>query len=98
MIKSKSKKKAVICECVLEKLVTHITQFLLELGKGFAFVGEQYCLNLNNKEYFCDLLFYHIPLRAHVVIELKNDNFKPEHLGARCKHIYVYIACTLHLS
>ena len=64
-----------------KQLVTHITQFLLELGKGFAFVGEQYCLNLNNKEYFCDLLFYHIPLRANVVIELKNGNFKPEHLG-----------------
>ena len=64
-----------------KQLVTHITQFLLELGKGFAFVGEQYCLNLNNKEYFCDLLFYHIPLRAYVVIELKNGNFKPEHLG-----------------
>ena len=64
-----------------KQLVTHITQFLLELGKGFAFVGEQYCLNLNKKEYFCDLLFYHIPLRAYVVIELKNGNFKPEHLG-----------------
>lgn len=55
--------------------------FFLNLGKGLAFVGEQYCLNLNNKEYFCDLLFYHIPLRAYVVIELKNSNFKPEHLG-----------------
>ena len=64
-----------------KQLVTHITQFLLELGKGVAFVGEQYCLNLNNKEYFCDILFYHIPLRAYVVIELKNGNFKPEHLG-----------------
>ena len=64
-----------------KQLATHITQFLLELGKGFAFVGEQYCLNLNNKEYFRDLLFYHIPLRAYVVIELKNGNFKPEHLG-----------------
>ena len=47
-----------------KQLVTHITQFLLELGKGFAFVGEQYCLNLNNKEYFCDLLFYHIPFES----------------------------------
>lgn len=64
-----------------KQLVTHITQFLLELGKGFAFVGEQYCLSLNHKEYFCDLLFYHIPLRAYVVIELKNSSFKPEHLG-----------------
>lgn len=64
-----------------KELVTHITQFLLALGKGFAFVGEQYCLNLNNKEYFCDLLFYHIPLKAYVVIELKNGRFKPEHLG-----------------
>lgn len=64
-----------------KQLVTHITQFLLTLGKGFAFVGEQYCLQLNNKEYFCDLLFYHIPLRAYVVIELKNSRFKPEHLG-----------------
>lgn len=64
-----------------KQLVTHITQFLLELGKGFAFVGEQYCLRLNEKEYFCDLLFYHIPLKAYVVIELKNCSFKPEHLG-----------------
>lgn len=47
-----------------KQLVTHITQFLLESDKGFAFVGEQYCLNLNNKEYFCDLLFYHIPFES----------------------------------
>lgn len=62
-------------------LVTHITQFLLELGAGFAFVGRQVHLEVGGDDFFLDLLFYHLKLRCYVVIELKADKFKPEHLG-----------------
>jgi predicted nuclease of restriction endonuclease-like (RecB) superfamily len=62
-------------------LVQHITQFLLELGAGFAFVGRQVLLNVGGDEFFIDLLFYHLKLRCYVVIELKAGKFKPEHLG-----------------
>ncbi|HRP89608.1 MAG TPA: PDDEXK nuclease domain-containing protein [Edaphocola sp.] len=63
------------------QLTQHITKFLLELGKGFAFVGKQYELQLNEKEYFIDLLFYHIPMQCYVVVELKNKEFEPEYAG-----------------
>jgi hypothetical protein len=53
----------------------------LELGKGFAFVGENYKLEVGNSSYFLDLLFYHIPLKRYVVIELKTGAFKPEYAG-----------------
>ncbi|MBU2759356.1 PDDEXK nuclease domain-containing protein [Acidithiobacillus sulfurivorans] len=62
-------------------LVKHITQFLLELGAGFAFVGRQVLLDVGGDEFFIDLLFYHLKLRCYVVIELKAGKFKPEHLG-----------------
>jgi predicted nuclease of restriction endonuclease-like (RecB) superfamily len=62
-------------------LVRHITEFLLELGAGFAFVGRQVLLDVAGDEFFIDLLFYHLKLRCYVVIELKAGNFKPEHLG-----------------
>ena len=62
-------------------LVQHITQFLLELGAGFAFVGRQVQLEVGGDDFFIDLLFYHLKLRCYVVIELKADKFKPEHLG-----------------
>jgi len=62
-------------------LVKHITQFLLELGAGFAFVGRQVLLNVGGDEFFIDLLFYHLKLRAYVVVELKAADFKPEHTG-----------------
>ena len=62
-------------------LVQHVTQFLLELGAGFAFVGRQVLLNVGGEEFFIDLLFYHLKLRCYVVIELKGGKFKPEHLG-----------------
>lgn len=62
-------------------LVQHITQFLLELGAGFAFVGRQVLLDVGGDEFFIDLLFYHLKLRCYVVIELKAGKFKPEHLG-----------------
>ncbi|ARU59589.1 hypothetical protein OLMES_5610 [Oleiphilus messinensis] len=64
-----------------EALVKHVTQFLLELGAGFAFVGRQVLLKVGEEEFFIDLLFYHLKLRCYVVIELKADKFKPEHLG-----------------
>lgn len=62
-------------------LVQHVTRFLLELGAGFAFVGRQVPLEVGGDDFFIDLLFYHLKLRCYVVIELKADKFKPEHLG-----------------
>ena len=62
-------------------LVKHVTEFLLELGAGFAFVGRQVLLDVGGDEFFIDLLFYHLKLRCYVVIELKAGKFKPEHLG-----------------
>lgn len=62
-------------------LVKHITQFLLELGAGFAFVGRQIHMEVGGDDFFIDLLFYHLKIRCYVVIELKADKFKPEHLG-----------------
>lgn len=62
-------------------MIKHITQFLIELGKGFAFVGRQYQLVVSNNEYYIDLLFYHLQLRCYVVIELKSGKFKPEYAG-----------------
>ena len=64
-----------------EQLVTHIRKFLLELGKGFAFVGQQYQITVAENDYFIDLLFYHIKLKCYVVIELKNTKFIPEYAG-----------------
>ena len=62
-------------------LIKHVTDFLLELGAGFAFVGRQVQLDVGGDEFFIDLLFYHLKLRCYVVIELKGGKFKPEHLG-----------------
>jgi len=64
-----------------EQLVKHITKFLLELGAGFAFVGRQYKIKVGNKEYYIDLLFYHLKLKCYFVIELKSVAFKPEFAG-----------------
>ena len=62
-------------------LVRHLERFLLELGQGFAFVGRQYHLEVSDKDFFIDLLFYHLGLRCFVVIELKKGDFKPEYAG-----------------
>lgn len=62
-------------------LVDHIGKFLLELGRGFAFVGRQVRLEVEGDEFFCDLLFYHLKLRRYVVIELKAVRFEPGFLG-----------------
>jgi predicted nuclease of restriction endonuclease-like (RecB) superfamily len=63
------------------QLIKHITKFLLELGKGFAFVGQQYHLEIAENDYFIDLLFYHTRLKCYFVIELKNTKFIPEYAG-----------------
>ncbi|MCY6494574.1 PDDEXK nuclease domain-containing protein [Leptolyngbya sp. GGD] len=62
-------------------LVTHIRDFLLELGMGFAFMGSQYPITVDGKEYRLDLLFYHVRLRCYVVLELKMVEFEPEFSG-----------------
>ncbi len=66
----------------LEKLLTdNILKFILELGKGFAFVGKQFKLEVSGQEFFVDLLFYNYILNRFVVIELKNTDFKPDYVG-----------------
>lgn len=62
-------------------LLAHIRQFLLELGAGFAFVGQQVHLEVGSKDFYIDLLFYHLHLRCYIVIDLKVDEFEPEHAG-----------------
>lgn len=62
-------------------LLGHIREFLLELGVGFAFVGSQYHLEVGGEDFYLDLLFYHLKLRAYVVIDLKTGRFKPEYAG-----------------
>lgn len=75
-----------LSESYLEKeledsLVENITKFLLELGKGFAYVGRQYHLEVGGEDFYIDLLFYHLKLRSYIVIELKTGKFKPEYAG-----------------
>jgi predicted nuclease of restriction endonuclease-like (RecB) superfamily len=63
------------------QMIEHIRKFLLELGKGFAFVGQQYHLEIADNDYYIDLLFYHIKLKCYVVIEIKNRKFISEDAG-----------------
>lgn len=71
-----------IKERELEKrLVEKIKHFILELGKGFSFIGNQYRLEYNEKEYYVDMLFFHRDLKSLVAIELKIGEFKPEYIG-----------------
>lgn len=76
-----------------EELLRNITKFLLELGEGFAFVGQEYKLNVGNTEQFTDLLFYHLKLRCYVVIELKVIKFEPGFLG----QLGMYMTAVDHL-
>ena len=63
------------------ELVKKVTALLLELGTGFAFLGNQYHLNVGGDDFYIDLLFYNLNLRSYVVIELKTGDFKPEYAG-----------------
>ena len=64
-----------------QELTRNITKLLLELGNGFAFIGRQYHLEIDNEDYYIDLLFYNLKVRCYVVIELKTTEFKPEYAG-----------------
>ncbi len=64
-----------------DHLINNITKFLLELGKGFAFIGKQYHIEVGGQDFYIDLLFYNIELSCFVVIELKTGEFKPEYAG-----------------
>ncbi len=66
----------------LEKaMIDKIKDVLIELGKGFSFVGNQYKISTSHNDYYLDLLFYHLDLRCYIVVELKCTNFKPEYVG-----------------
>ncbi|MFH2093380.1 MAG: PDDEXK nuclease domain-containing protein [Pseudomonadota bacterium] len=62
-------------------LVRHLEKFLMELGSGFAFVGRQYHIEVSDRDFYIDLLFYHLKLRCFIVVELKKGDFKPEYAG-----------------
>ncbi|MGQ7855718.1 PDDEXK nuclease domain-containing protein [Pedobacter sp. WC2501] len=64
-----------------KKLVQEMRNFILELGKDFLFISEEYKIQVGNSDFYIDLLFYHRGLQCLVAFELKVDKFKPEHLG-----------------
>lgn len=64
-----------------DALVNQITQFLLELGTGFAYLGRQVHIKVGETDFYMDLLFYHVRLHCYVVVELKTEKFKPEFAG-----------------
>ena len=74
--------KGKVKEIEIEKaMIDRIKDVLIELGKGFAFVGEQYKITVSEKDYFIDLLFYHLKLKCYVVVELKAREFEPTDAG-----------------
>lgn len=77
----------------LEDALTHnITKFLLELGSGFAYIGRQVRIEVGEKEFFIDLLFYHLKLRCYIVVELKTGEFKAEFVSK----LGLYVAAINH--
>lgn len=66
---------------VEKQLIQRITKLLLELGTGFAFIGNQVHMEIGEEDFYLDLLFYHTKLRCYVVIELKTGKFRPEYAG-----------------
>ncbi|WP_347259352.1 PDDEXK nuclease domain-containing protein [Rudaea sp.] len=79
-------------------LIAHLEKFLLELGQGFAFVGRQYRVPVDDEDFYIDLLFYHLKLRCYVVIELKRGAFKPEYAGKVNFYCSVVDDCLRHGS
>ena len=75
------KRKGIIEREIERELVANIAKTIMELGTGFAFFGNQYHIEVSEKDYYIDLLFYNTKLRCYVVIELKNTEFKPEYAG-----------------
>ena len=64
-----------------KSIINNLQHFLLELGKGFAFIGRQQRITLNNRHYFVDLVFYHVKLKCYVLIDLKIGEVAHEHIG-----------------
>lgn len=64
-----------------QHMIIKIRDVLLELGKGFCFIGNQYKISTNSDDYYIDMLFYHLDLRCYIVVELKATEFKPEYIG-----------------
>lgn len=62
-------------------MIQHITKFLLELGAGFAYLGRQVPLQVGERDFFIDLLFYNTYLHCYFIVELKTTDFEPEHAG-----------------
>ncbi len=62
-------------------LIARLQHLLLELGRGFAFVGSQYRIEVGDEDFYIDLLLYHLELRRFVLIDLKTGKFKPEYVG-----------------
>jgi predicted nuclease of restriction endonuclease-like (RecB) superfamily len=63
------------------KLIEHLTNFLMELGAGFAFIGRQVSVQVGEREFQIDLLFYHTRLHCYIIVELKTGDFEPEYVG-----------------
>ena len=76
-----------------QALLANITDFLIELGTGFAYVGKEYRLQIGETENFIDLLFYHLELRCYVVVEVKIDKFSPRDIG----QLSTYVVACNHL-
>jgi predicted nuclease of restriction endonuclease-like (RecB) superfamily len=72
-----------------EALINHLETFIIELGNGFCFEGRQKRILIDDEHYFVDLVFYHRLLKCHILIELKVDKFKHEHLS----QLNSYVAC-----
>ena len=69
-------------ETDIEKaVIDNLQQFLLEMGKGFAFIGRQQRITLNNRHYYVDLVFYHVKLKCYVLVDLKIGEVEHEHIG-----------------
>jgi predicted nuclease of restriction endonuclease-like (RecB) superfamily len=68
-------------KAIEDELTKNVTKFLLELGRGFAFLGRQYKIEIGDADHFLDMLFYHVDLRCYIVIELKAGKFQPEYAG-----------------
>ncbi len=62
-------------------LITHLKNFIFEIGKDFSFIGEKYRLQVGNSDFYIDLLFFHRQLQCLVAFELKTEKFRPEHIG-----------------
>jgi predicted nuclease of restriction endonuclease-like (RecB) superfamily len=79
--------KKIIKREIEDGIVNNIVKFLSRMGGTYSFVGRQYPINFETEEYAIDLLFYHLELRCFVVIELKAEKFKPDHIGQLALYI-----------